>query len=255
MINQSGVNQTNTDRKWILITGGSKGIGRNLVEMLSEKYEIVFTYLSSADAALTLTYSMTEQGRKVTAYQCDGRDALQVENLCSKLLAEKGAPYGLINNMGIAIDESVLSLQIDNYRNTVATNLDSAIFFSKFLTPSMVEQREGTILFMSSVAGVKGNTGQISYSATKAAMIGVARPLALELGRFGVTVNCLAPGMMATEMLDQVPSNVLTKVKKAIPLRRLGEPREVTALAEFLLSGNARYITGQTFVIDGGLSV
>jgi 3-oxoacyl-[acyl-carrier protein] reductase len=240
--------------RWILITGGSKGIGQNLVRRLSERYEIVFTYLSSADAASSIECALTKQGRNVTAYHCDGREPGQVETLCTNLITKKGAPYALINNMGIAMDESMLSLEVSNYRNTVATNLDSAIFFSKFMSSAMVEHG-GTILFMSSVAGVKGNAGQVSYSATKAAMIGAARSLALELARFGVTVNCLAPGMINTEMMNDVPTNVLAKIKKSIPMRRFGEAKEVAALAEFLLSDNARYITGQTFVIDGGLSI
>lgn len=240
-------------KKWVLITGGSKGIGKNLVQYLSAQYDIVFTYLSSADAASTLAYVLGEQGRDVQGIQCDGRDPQQVETLCAQLLEDRGAPHAVINNMGLAADESMFSLSIENYRNTVATNLDSAIYFSRYLSASMVEEG-GTILFMSSVSGIKGNTGQVSYSATKAAMIGAAKSLSLELARFGVTVNCIAPGMIDTEMMEDIPSNVLAKVKKSIPLRRLGEAQEVSAMAEFLVSDNARYITGQTFVVDGGLS-
>lgn len=246
--------ENTTNPGWILITGGSKGIGKSIVETLSENYEVVFTYLSSAEPAKVIEHSMAELGRKASGYQCDGRDYQQVEKLCNELIASKGAPLALVNNMGIARDESMLSLQIDNYQDTIASNLDSSIYFSKCVSAAMVEAGVGSIIFMSSVAGLKGNAGQVSYSATKAAMIGVAKPLSLELARFGITVNCIAPGFINTDMMEDIPQSALAKIKKSIPLRRLGDAKEVASLARYLISDSAQYITGQTFTIDGGLT-
>lgn len=241
---------------WILITGGSKGIGKGLTKLLaSEGYDIVFTYLSSVEDAKALEQEMSDDNSVVKGYQCDGRNAAEVESLCARLVAERGAPYALINNMGITADEMIFSLDLENYQNTISTNLDSAIYFSKSLAPSMSELGDGSIIFMSSVTAFKGNIGQLSYAATKAAMLGVSKTLALELARFNVRVNSIAPGFIETEMVNKIPLASLNKMKKAIPLRRLGSVEDVGNLASFLLSNKASYITGQTFVVDGGLTV
>ncbi len=245
-----------TTSQWVLITGGSKGIGKGLTKLLcAEGYDIVFTYHSSAKDAELLEQEMENFSGNITGYQCDGRDIKQVEYLCKQLVAERGAPYALINNMGITADEMIFSLTLDNYQNTVSTNLDSAIYFSKTLAPMMSELGSGSIIFMSSVTAFKGNIGQLSYAATKSAMLGVSKTLALELARFNIRVNCIAPGFIETEMVEKIPVAALKKMKKSIPLRRLGLVEDVGNLASFLISEKAGYITGQTFVIDGGMSV
>ncbi|MGY2375332.1 3-oxoacyl-ACP reductase FabG [Pseudomonas sp. SDO524_S393] len=249
-----GVQQA-SNGKWIMVTGGSRGIGRALVLALArEGYQVAFTYQSSATAARELEQEVEAEGGWARGYACDGRDHGSVEAVCTELVQTLGEPYGLINNMGITGDQLLFKFDIERYRDVVSTNLDSAVYFSKCLAPAMASERRGKILHMSSVSGLKGNKGQLGYSATKAAMIGITKTMALELARFKITVNAIAPGFIATEMVEQIADPVRKSITDTIPLKRFGEVREVAALASFLLSGQADYITGQTFVIDGGLT-
>ncbi len=243
------------EKKWVLVTGGSRGIGKGLVTALAaEGYTVAFTYQSSAEAANRLEQDIAATGGKAQGFACDGRDHASVERACAQMVDTFGEPHALVNNMGITGDQLMFNFDVDRYRNVISTNLDSAIYFSTCLTPAMASTRSGRILHMSSVTGLKGNKGQVSYAATKAAMIGITRTMAVELARFKITVNAIAPGFIATEMVDQIDSAIRKSITDGIPLKRLGEVREVAALASFLLSPNAGYITGQTFVIDGGLT-
>ncbi|WP_028695869.1 SDR family NAD(P)-dependent oxidoreductase [Pseudomonas cremoricolorata] len=241
--------------KWVLVTGGSRGIGRALVKHLAgQGYQVVFTYQSSAEAARELEREVAEQGGQAEGHACDGRDYDAVRQVCEQLVERLGEPYGLINNMGMTGDQLLFKFDIERYREVVATNLDSSVYFSKCLAPAMAAEKRGKIIHMSSVSGLKGNKGQVGYSATKAAMMGITRSMALELARFKINVNAIAPGYIATEMVEQIPADARKSITSSIPLKRFGEVEEVAALASFLLSTQANYITGQTFLIDGGLT-
>jgi len=246
---------TSAETRWVLVTGGSRGIGSGMVKALAaEGYRVVFTYHASEDTARHLENEVAAAGGTAHGVRCDGRDPAVVEHTCSQLIERFGGPYGLINNMGITGDQLLFTLDTDRYRDVVATNLDSAIFFSRCMAPAMAPARAGRIIQMSSVTGLKGNKGQVGYAATKAAMIGITRTLAVELARFRITVNAIAPGFIATEMVEQIDPAIRKSITASIPLKRLGQVSEVAALASFLLSPNAGYLTGQTFVIDGGLT-
>lgn len=248
-------NQNSSDQRLVLVTGGSRGIGKGLVLALArEGYRVAFTYHASGEAALAVESEVRGAGGRAAGHRCDGRDFDQVEQLCQRLADEHGEPYALINNMGITGDQLVYHLSSDQYRDVVATNLDSAVYFSKCLVAAMSPARRGRIINMSSVTALKGNKGQLSYAATKAGMLGITRTLALELARFRITVNAIAPGYIATEMVEQIAAPARRTITDGIPLKRLGRVEEVASLATFLLSDAAGYITGQTFVIDGGLS-
>lgn len=248
-------NMTSASTRWVLITGGSRGIGSGMVKALAaEGYRVAFTYHASEDPARQLENEVAAAGGTAHGIQCDGRDPDAVERTCSELIERLGEPYGLINNMGITGDQLMFNLDVERYRDVVATNLDSAIYFSRFMSSAMVSARRGRIIQMSSVTGLRGNKGQVGYAATKAAMIGITRTLAVELARFRITVNAIAPGFIATEMVEQIDPAIRRSITADIPLKRLGEVTEVAALANFLLSSSAGYLTGQTFVIDGGLT-
>ncbi|MCF2909101.1 3-oxoacyl-ACP reductase FabG [Pseudoalteromonas sp. DL2-H2.2] len=249
----------NLDHKkkdWVLVTGGTRGIGKALVLALAKAgYRAVFTYQSSSAQADVLSADIAEFGGEAFGYQCDGSQYEQVEQLCSKLVEEYGNPFGLINNMGITGDQLVFSMDMDLYHKVINTNLNSAVYFSKCLVPAMAEEGCGRIINMSSVTGLKGNKGQLAYAATKAGMLGLTKTLALEVARFNMTVNAVAPGFIATEMVDNIDEKAKKQITKQVPLKRLGTVEEVAAMVDFLLGETAGYITGQTFVIDGGLTV
>lgn len=241
--------------KWVLVTGGTRGIGRAIVERLVEaNYDVVFTYKSSAYAGKELADRLSSRGHLCRAIHCDGSDADSVRRAADGLLAEHGAPYALINNMGMMRDGSILSVEPDQLEAALRTNVESVFSFTRAVSQAMMTEGQGVVIQMSSVSGVKGSAGQSVYSTTKAAMLGFTRSLALELARFNIRVNAIAPGFIETDMVGQMPPAAREKVQRQIPLKRLGTPQEVASLVEFLLSPSAAYITGQTLVIDGGLS-
>lgn len=241
---------------WVFVTGGSRGIGKGLVKALAaEGYFVIFTYNTSSEDAASLVEEIKDSGGRAEGYQCDGSQFDNVEKLCNSLIEKHAQPYALINNMGITADELIYNLDVDRYHSVIASNLNSAIYFNKCLVPSMMEEKRGKVIHMSSVTAFKGNKGQVSYAATKAAMIGITKTLAIEVARFNITINAIAPGFIATEMVEKISDQIKKKITKNIPLKRMGEVNEVAALVNFLISENANYITGQTFVIDGGMSV
>lgn len=245
----------NQPKRLAIVTGGSRGIGRAIVtELALAGYHVAFTYATSGQQADELASELTAAGGSVTAYRCDGRDAAAVQSWAAEVIARHGPPYAVINNAGVTHDSLFVNMSDEQWRHVIGNNIDSAFHVSRaFLQPMMAEGK-GVILLLSSVSAFKGNTGQVNYAATKAALIGMSRSLALEVARFNVRVNAIAPGYIATEMVQAMPEAQRKAIARQVPLRRMGEPREVAALARFLLSDDAAYITGQTYVIDGGLS-
>lgn len=241
--------------RWVLVTGGSRGIGKGIVEHLCRAgYPVVFTYKASAAAAEELEAAMREAGHTCQAVRCDGAVLAEVDTVVSDLVNRIGVPCALVNNMGITRDALLVNANAEDWLEVLHTNLTSSFYFARSVGAGMMARRSGVILQMGSVSGQKGIAGQTAYAATKAGMSGMTRALALEVGRFNVRVNVIAPGFIRTEMLNNKPSTELKSIEKQIPLRRLGNVEDVAQLVEFLISDNASYITGQTIVIDGGLS-
>lgn len=241
-------------KPWVLVTGGSRGIGRGLVEALSSQYRVVFTYKGRADLAEDMSSKICAAGGDVHAFKCDGADTAQVKAFAEASCSLFGAPLAVINNAGITRDVLLYSMTDEDWNGVIHTNLDSAFLMSRAFLPAMMAERRGVILHMASVTAVKGNSGQVNYAATKAAMIGMAKSMSLELARFNIRVNAIAPGLIATEMAEQIPEKERKELQKGIPLRRMGTVQEIAELARYLISDPAAYITGQTIVIDGGLS-
>lgn len=243
------------NRKWILITGGSRGIGQVLVTRLMSDWNIVFTGRSEEGIihTLSLTQNMSTN-TWVKGIRCDGKDEQYVEKIATSLLDEFGAPAAIVHNAGMTNDALHIHQHAQEWRDILDNNLISVVNWNRYLLPSMMVQGNGSIVLMSSVTALKGNSGQTAYAASKAAMIGVARSLACEVGRFGIRVNCLAPGLIEGDMVNAIPAAKLEKIQKNIPLRRLGRPEDVAQATGFLIGDESRYFTGQTFVLDGGLS-
>ena len=243
------------NHKWVLVTGGSRGIGQALVAELSHNWNVIFTGRSTESIASTL--SSLENGRPnrwIKGFQCDGKDEEQVEVLSQSLLDKFGSPAAIIHNAGIARDALHIHQNADIWRDVLDNNLISIVNWNRKLVPAMLMTNSGSIVLMSSVTGLKGNVGQTAYAASKAAMMGMARSLAHEVGRFGLRVNCLAPGLIESDMTRAMPDAKLKSMCKNIPLRRLGQPQEVAKMVEFLIGDGSQYLTGQTLVLDGGLT-
>lgn len=241
-------------KPWVLVTGGSRGIGRGIVESLADQYLIVFTYKCNAEKAEDVVADVEAAGGEAHAFQCDGTDSENIKVFTEQCIARFGPPHAIINNSGITRDALLYSMNDNDWHSVLSANLDSAFLISRAFLPAMMGERHGTILLMSSVTAVKGNPGQVNYAATKAAMIGMAKSMALELARFKIRVNVIAPGLVATEMAKAIPEKARKELQESIPLRRMASVQEVAELVRYLISDHAAYITGQAIVIDGGLS-
>lgn len=241
--------------KWVLVTGGSRGIGRAVVERLaSDGYDVVFTYKSSHEEALQLVVSTRDGNGAVRGVACDVSDASAVSSLAEELVEQRGAPYAVVNNAGIAKDKLFISMNWDDWDLVISNNLNSAFHVTRAFLPHMLGTGDGCIVQMSSATALRGNVGQASYATSKAAVLGMVRTLAHEIGRFNLRINAIAPGLIMTDMTRKIPEEQLKKLLGYVALGRIGEVQEIAELVAFLLGPGGRYITGQTLVVDGGLS-
>lgn len=241
-------------KKWILVTGGSRGIGRAAVLRLAKEWNVVFTWCQNENAALEAEQACAGLPGKVESYQCDGSDEQAVFRLSGELLAQYGAPHAIVHNAGITLDALHIHQNSDNWRKVLDTNLNAIFYWNHQLIEPMMMQGRGSVVMMSSVTGVKGNSGQSAYGASKAAMIGLARTMAVELGRFGVRVNCLLPGYIDTEIMADMPKEKRVALRQTIPMKRFGKVEEVSGAVAWLVGDDSTYMTGQTLILDGGLS-
>ncbi len=245
-----------TSMDTILITGASRGIGRAIaIEAAGAGYAVAVNYTSSDQRASELIEELTALGAQAKAYKADVSDFDAAKALVEAVKADFGGIYGLINNAGITRDGPLLRMGEQAFDDVLATNLKGAFNMTRHASAILAKARRGRIINMASVAGLIGNAGQINYSASKAGLIGMTKATARELSARGVTCNAIAPGLIASDMTDAMPEEVREALLKKVPLGRMGEAEEVAKLCVYLLSDAAAYITGQTFAIDGGLTM
>ncbi|HEY2982141.1 MAG TPA: 3-oxoacyl-[acyl-carrier-protein] reductase [Anaerolineales bacterium] len=239
-----------------IITGAARGIGRAIcLELARRGCDIAFNYAHSAEAAQTLASEMTLIGRRALAIQADVADYGAVEAMIRQVKEDFGRIDYLVNNAGIIRDKLILRMAENEWDEVLNTNLKGAFNFSKAVSALMVKARFGSILNITSISGVVGMAGQANYSASKAGMIGLTKALAKELASRNITVNALALGLIGTDMTQGLSEEYKSTMLEAIPLKRFGTPEEVGRIAAFLLSEDARYITGHVIQVDGGLAI
>lgn len=237
----------------VLVTGASRGIGKAIALQLAQAgFDIVVNFRRDRDSAEQVAQEINALQRSVRLLQFDIADREACKTCIEADIAAHGAYYGVVCNAGIARDNAFPAISGEDWDLVLHTNLDG---FYNVLNPVMMPmvraRKGGRIVTLSSVSGIMGNRGQVNYSAAKAGIIGATKALALELATRNITVNCIAPGLIETDMLGELPVEEITKM---IPMRRLGKPQEVAALAAFLFSDEAAYITRQTISVNGGLA-
>ena len=242
------------ENKTVLITGASRGIGRGIATVFAEHgANVVFTYSSSVDAANALEKELQSLGVQAKGYQSNAADFDQAQELVEKVLADFSTIDVLINNAGITKDNLLMRISEEDFDKVIEVNLKSVFNLTKAVQRTMLKQRHGSIINMSSVVGVKGNAGQSNYAASKAGIIGFSKSIALELGSRNIRCNVIAPGFIETEMTAQLSEDVVAGWRAGIPLKRGGSPTDVANACVFLASDLSNYITGQVLNVDGGM--
>lgn len=241
----------------ILITGSSRGIGKAIALYLAKQgYDLVVHCRTQRDQAEAVVAEIEKLGQSARLLQFDIGDRPQCVEQISQDIETHGAYYGVVCNAGITADNAFPALSGEEWDSVIHTNLDSFYnVLQPVIMPMIRRRKPGRIVTLSSVSGIMGNRGQVNYSAAKAGIIGATKALALELAKRDITVNCVAPGLIATEMLDGLSSDgiQMEEIKKLIPARRIGDPKEVAAAVAFLMSEDAAYITRQVISVNGGL--
>jgi NAD(P)-dependent dehydrogenase (short-subunit alcohol dehydrogenase family) len=239
----------------VLVTGGARGIGAGIVRRLAaDGHEVVFTYNTSKAPAEALIDEITGEvkGAKLRTMGCDMSDRAAVDAF-AKEIEEEGGYYGFVHNAGLSYDNLAAMIDVEAATPAMQVNFWSAVRLVRAMLRGMMRAREGRIVFIGSVTALRGNAGNATYAATKAALLGYAKTVATEIGRRNVTVNFISPGYVDTEMLAPY-ADFREKLEKQIPIQRYATPADIGGVVSFLLSDDAAYITGADLAVDGGLS-
>lgn len=240
--------------KTAIITGASRGIGSGIARVFAENgSNVAFTYSSSVDSAIKLQNELLEYGVKVKSYKSDASDFNSSQKLITDVISDFGQIDILINNAGITKDNLLMRMGEEDFDKVIEVNLKSVFNMTKAVQRTMLKQRKGSIINMSSVVGVKGNAGQTNYAASKAGIIGFSKSVALELGSRNIRCNVIAPGFIETEMTAKLDQSTVDQWRAGIPLKRGGTPNDIANACVFLASDMSSYITGQTIHVDGGM--
>lgn len=236
--------------KWILITGASRGIGHETALYLAQKgYNIVLHCSNNTNRLNDLKQKIIQLGVQARTLAFDIKNRKETEKILTNDIEKNGIYYGIVLNAGIAKDNPFPAMEDNEWDDVLTTNLDGFYNVLKPLIMPLIQQKFGRIVIMSSISGQCGNRGQVNYSASKAGLIGAAKALSQEVAKRKITVNCIAPGIIETDMTQDIPQEAV----KQIPMKRMGSAKEVASLVNYLLSEDAGYITGQVIAVNGGL--
>lgn len=237
----------------VLITGASRGIGRAIAEAFARNGDEVHGTATSDDGAESIQQWLDENNWQGRGHRLNVTSAEQIDGLLAELAADQRSPEILINNAGITSDQLLMRMKEEDWASVIDTNLTAAFRLSKAVLRPMMKQRSGRIINITSVVAAAGNPGQSNYAASKAGLEGFTKSFAREIGSRGITVNCVAPGYIDTEMTQNLGEDIQKQFLAQIPIGRLGEPSEVAHTVLFLASEQSAYITGQTIHVNGGL--
>lgn len=239
--------------KVALVTGASRGIGRAIARELAERGAVVaLNYRNSLSSAEALRNEIEQTGAGCELFHADVSNRQEARMLVQEVLEEFQRIDILVNNAGITRDKSMRKMTDDDWLEVIETNLNSVFYCTSAVLPGMVEQNYGRIVSIASFSGQAGNFGQANYAASKGGVIAMTKVLALELARYNITANVIAPGFTGTEMLSAIPVDILEQIKTRIPMRRFAEPEEIAKAAAFLVC-DGDYITGQQINVNGGV--
>ncbi|MEC9273723.1 MAG: 3-oxoacyl-[acyl-carrier-protein] reductase [Candidatus Neomarinimicrobiota bacterium] len=239
--------------KIALVTGASRGIGQSISMILAQNGAHVVCVSRNVNDVQSVADKITHQKFNASAVSCDISDSNNVTELVKDIIEKHGRIDILINNAGITRDNLLMRMSEDDWNEVINVNLKAAFTAIKAASRSMIKQRSGRIINISSVVGLIGNAGQVNYAASKAGLIGMTKSVAREFASRGITANCIAPGYVETEMTNKLTDEVKSSLNEQIPLGRIGNVEDIAYAVAFLASDEASYITGQTLAVDGGI--
>lgn len=250
---QKALSKKMGDRKVVIVTGGTRGIGKEVALKYAQNgYDVAINYVSTVDVE-TIKKEFTDLGVDILLEPADVSNSTEVQEFVDKVMEKFGRIDVLVNNAGVTRDNLLMRMSEEDFDLVININLKGTFLVTKAVTKYMMKQRYGSIVNISSVVGVAGNSGQCNYSASKAGIIGFTKSVAKELASRNIRSNAIAPGFIATNMTEVLPDNVKESINASIPLKRMGSPKEVANLIYFLGSDESSYITGQIINVDGGM--
>ena len=238
--------------KIAIVTGASQGIGKTTAELFSKSGAHVVCIARNEEKIKNLATTISKNGHSASYNSCDISDGDLFQNTIKSVINDHGKIDILINNAGITRDSLVLRMKSHQWDDVLNTNLKGAFYATKSVLRSMMKNKYGRIINITSIVGLQGNSGQSNYSASKAGLIGFSQSVAKEVASRGITINCIAPGWIETEMTNDLPQDIKSEIIKYIPMGKIGTTEDIAYAALFLASKESKYITGQTITVDGG---
>jgi 3-oxoacyl-[acyl-carrier protein] reductase len=238
-----------------VVTGSTRGIGKEIALAFAKEGATVVILGRKAEVADLVRDELVAKGFKAESFGCDVSNSQNVQEIVNKILDKHHRIDILVNNAGITKDNLLLRMSEDDWDEVIRINLRGVFNFTKVVTKLMLKAKKGKIINIASIIGISGNAGQANYAASKAGIIGFTKSIAKEIASRGITVNAIAPGYIQTDMTAQLNEKTREEITKTIPLQRLGQAEDIAGVCLFLASHEADYITGQTIVVDGGMTI